>query len=478
MKKLITKYNNTSKIFKGSLWFSFSTFLQFGLTIIATPIFTRIFSLEQYGIYSLYSTWLSILLIVSTFNISGPIFNTIIHKYSETKQSILSNSIYSQLLIYTISLVVFIFYSCFCGELYGISLTLGIIIYIQILLNIPYRTWIAKCKYENDYLKCCILVIIQAILSFGFSIGFVFLFSNLILGRIIGFILPLTIFSFIAIYYIFRKTKLLDNKINWRMIKSILIITFPLLFHYLAQSILSQSDRLFIHYYYGDDEVAIYSLIYSLSLLLTVVITAVNSTLTPWRYKQFDTRNMNKNRKITSIFVTEMSLMVFCLVLIGPEIIYFFGGEKYSPGVSLIPILANTILILLVYDTYSSIEFYLGKTIYAAIFTVAGALVNIGMNFLLIPIYGITGAAFATIISYLVMAILHIICSKILMKKRLNNISCFNDKYILFTILISILLNFSIYFIYDYFIARIILFMITIIIGILVFIKNKHFLSH
>lgn len=53
-----------SVVAKSALWFTFATVLQKGVSFITVPIFTRIMSTEQYGIFSVYLSWISVLTIL------------------------------------------------------------------------------------------------------------------------------------------------------------------------------------------------------------------------------------------------------------------------------------------------------------------------------------------------------------------------------------------------------------------------------
>ena len=62
--RFVTKYKKMSVVTKAALWFTFATVLQKGISFFTVPIFTRIMSTEQYGIFSVYLSWISVLTIL------------------------------------------------------------------------------------------------------------------------------------------------------------------------------------------------------------------------------------------------------------------------------------------------------------------------------------------------------------------------------------------------------------------------------
>jgi len=79
-------------------------------------------------------------------------------------------------------------------------------------------------------------------------------------------------------------------------------------------------------------------------------------------------------------------------------------GSDYWPGLQIVPIVLLAYLINGMYTVFSAGIYIEEKSIYVPFITGAGALVNVIVNFLLIPVLNITGAAIATLASYIVMA--------------------------------------------------------------------------
>lgn len=462
--------NKFNSMTKGTFWFALSYLLQKAISIFSTPVFTRLFTTEEYGTYSMYSTWLSIILVISTFNISGPVYNTLSHKYSDEQDGLWTNTLCVEIGTVLFAFSVFFVFEYFFGILSGIDLTLLILIFFNVISNIMSSLWLSKSKYQNDYLIPSIATIIQSLLSFGLAVAFSFIFKNKVYGRIIGSIIPMAVLSIFASFFFFKKGKFQPN---WRMIKNIFLLSLPLVFHYLAQDALGQGDRIFLEEFYGKTEVAVYSLSYSLAFLPLVFVQAINATFAPWKFRKIEKKDNLSMRKMIPIFAVVVFSVTFLLVLIGPEVITIFGGENYSVGAQLMPILGSSVMAVFFYDIYSTSEFYYERTLIASLITFVAAALNIGLNALIIPNYGSVGASFATFISYVFMALAHFVSSKIILYKKNNNLDYYNDRFMIIFTFFSILIIGLLYFLYDYTIVRLVIFGAYLVIGIVIVFINK-----
>ena len=91
LKKLQNKYNALPIQAKASFWFLTCTLLQKGISIITTPIFTRLLSTAEYGSFSVFNSWLSIISVIITFGLTQGVCMQGLIKYSEHKNIFLSS---------------------------------------------------------------------------------------------------------------------------------------------------------------------------------------------------------------------------------------------------------------------------------------------------------------------------------------------------------------------------------------------------
>ena len=99
--------------------------------------------------------------------------------------------------------------------------------------------------------------------------------------------------------------------------------------------------------------------------------------------------------------------LVFGILLIAPEILFFFGGELYMPALSVMPPVMIGCCFQFAYTFYVNIEHYLKKTLLLSIATGVAATLNLALNYLFIPSFGYIAAAFTTLVGYTALLLLH-----------------------------------------------------------------------
>lgn len=132
----------------------------------------------------------------------------------------------------------------------------------------------------------------------------------------------------------------------------------PLLAYYLSQVIFNQSDRIMISHYCGKGKAAIYGVAYTLAMILTFVLNAINNSYVPWFYKKIKEGKEEENTKIATGISILMALMIICVVIAAPEIILIMSGKQYSEAVWIIPPVAMSLLLLFYSQLFINVQFY------------------------------------------------------------------------------------------------------------------------
>ena len=107
---LLRKYQKMPLAVKSSLWFVICNVLQKGISFLTTPIFTRLLSKDEYGQFSLFLTWYSILHIFATLELTGGVYNKGLAKY-KTNRECFSSALLGLSTLATI--ILFFIYLCF-----------------------------------------------------------------------------------------------------------------------------------------------------------------------------------------------------------------------------------------------------------------------------------------------------------------------------------------------------------------------------
>ncbi len=138
----------------------------------------------------------------------------------------------------------------------------------------------------------------------------------------------------------------------------------------------------------GYESAGIYSVAYSISMMIFVISGALNLALQPWLFKKLK----NNNDKNCSDLMVSSTLLIYCclcLVAAAPEIIMIMGGKRYLEAIWIMPPVIISVIVMFIYQQYVNILFFYDKTRYIFGVSVVAAFINIILNYFCIEKYEI-----------------------------------------------------------------------------------------
>lgn len=457
---------------KAAIWFIICSFLQKGISFITVPIFARIMSTSQYGIYSLYISWFQVLTLFTSLNLFYGTLDNGMVKFEKDRDKYISSM---QGLTITLTTIVFIIYLLFSTQWHEIIRLSPIYIYImfiEMFVGPSLSFWSGRQRFEYTYKKLVFVTLIKSIFNPVFALGLMCFFSDKALGRILAIVIVEIIISGFLMIRQFKKGKSFFHKKYW---KYALHLSIPMLPHYLAGTILNQGDRIMIEKIVNMNSVAYYSIAYSIGMLMNIFTSAINSAITPYIYQKLKSKNLEGVKELINIILFLIACISICMILISPELILLFGSNKYSAGQYVIPPIIASVYFIFLYGIFSLPQFYYEKTKFLMLSSVCAALLNIILNFIFIKAFGFIAAAYTTLICYILYSIGHYVVSVKVLSNILDNKSLFDIKIIGIISIILILMVLTINFLFSYIWIRLIL--ILIILLLIVFKKNIIFNS-
>lgn len=423
LKTMLEKYKMISRPVKASFWAIVCSVIQKCISFITTPIFTRILTTEQYGICSLFDSWFTIIILFTSLSIYANSFNNAMIKYESKKDEYISASLSLILIISLIFSFVCICYSSFFSNITGLSVTLLYTMMLQLIFVPSYSVWMSKKRFEFEYFGPIITTLIISFFCPVLGIIAVNITEYKAEAKIIAFALPQVILGIVFFIYSFIKGKKIFDKEIW---KYVLKLNIPLIPFYLSSIVLVQADRIMIGKLVGTSEVAIYSLAYTLSLVMTMVNNAINQSLMPYIYKKIKAKEYKNINSIVTIMCLIVASFNILVMLIGPELIAFFGNREYIMAKWIVPPVAASVFIIFVYQMFGIILMYWEKTKEMVACSSVIAILNIVLNYFGIKIFGYISAGYTTLISYMILCIVYYIQYKKIIIKHLNSYKLFN----------------------------------------------------
>lgn len=464
-------YHKMSDPVRASLWFTVTSVIQKGIALLSTPIFTRLLTTDQYGVYSVYQSWYSIIAIFATLNLYAGVYNNGMTNWPDKRPQYTSAL---QGLSTTVTIVLFVGYIItenFWNSFLGLSSFFVCAIFIQALFEPAFSFWAAGQRYDYKYQKLVAISVLMGIASPVLGVVSVVLTEHKAEARVFSYVLVQAGVGLVFYIINFAKGKHFYIGKYWRYA---LAFNLPLIPHYLSQTVLNQADRIMISNMIGNSEAAIYSIAYTISMMFTIVTGAINNTFIPYTYKAIKNRSYNELKNNSCILVALVGVACIVAMMFGPEIIKIFAASEYYEARWVVPPVAEALLFMFIYPLFCNVEFYFEKTKFIMAASSFAAVINIGLNYIGIKLFGYIAAAYTTLVCYILLSAAHYIMYKSICKSKGLKTELYNIRFISGISVLSLVIMVLITLVYDMVIIR---YAVIICIAIICFIKREQIVS-
>ena len=446
IRKLQDKYLSLPVQVKASFWFLISAFLQKGISVITTPIFTRLLSTSEYGQYNVFNSWLGIITVFITLQLYSGVFTQGMVKFEDRKYQYASSLQGLCLTLVIFWTIVYFLFRNMWNHLFGLTTVQMLAMIIMIWTSSVFSFWSVEQRVDFCYHKLVAISIITSIAKPVIGIVFVILANDKVTARILG----LALVEVAAYTWMFfsqmRKGRIFFDKFFW---KHALRFNLPLIPHYLSMTVLNSSDRIMINSMIGSNEAGIYSLAYSVSQIMVLFNTALLQTIEPWLYKKIKAKKVEDIATVAYPAFILIATVNILLIAFAPEVIRLFAPTSYCDAIWVIPPVTMSVYFMFAYTFFAVFEFYYEKTHYVAIATVSGAVLNIVLNYIFIKIFGYYAAGYTTLFCYVIFAVYHFYFMRKICKKELNGTMPYKISVLLMITFVFSLLGFVFLLLYN-----------------------------
>lgn len=368
-----------------------------GLAIISIPVMTRLLSPSDYGILAIFGSLVAIFSIFFGFGIRGAVSRYYYEKTDDFGSFFTTNAIF----------------------LWGAGIILMIIFFlnkniIASWVNIPTLLvelasivgfFSASFEFVSAYLQAskqsivlARLTILRAVLTLTMTIIITLLLKdNLYLGSVYSSLTFAFLFFIFSIYMI---SKIGTFSFNANHLKYSLIFGLPIIVHLLSAFIMNTFDQIMINKMVGSYETGLYAFAYKVGMLFQMLIMGLNQAWVPMFYEKLRDNKYDEIEETAKKFSYLVSGVALMITILGPILVAILAPDSYSEALHIVPIIIVGFIFQYFYFMYINYAFYEKKTSMIATITIIAGLINIGLNYWLIPIFGYAAAAWTTLLTY------------------------------------------------------------------------------
>lgn len=395
------------RIVRNSGLYSVVSFLQKGAAFFLLPVYTAYLSPEDYGTLSVIQAIVSFFSIFLLLSLDGAAAR--FHFFSEDKYC--RTRVWGTILLLVLgnSLilgVILIIFNRWLVEPFAKGIPFYPLIFLALLATILsplylfFQRWLQVTQQGGRYvinmlLNFIILTTLNIIALVVFKLG--------VLGWIYATLITSVIFFLYSLI-------LFVPHVQFRPEKAIMVDAYkyalPLLPHTVSSWFQTMVDRVFLNTFLGPEKTGLYSVGYQFGSVVGIVASSVNQAFSPWFMErvQQNRADLSEVYSFAKFAVTGYCCLACVITLFSPEAIRLMTTATYHTAWKPVAFISYG-QVFLGLSLFLSMPLWLKHTKYVFIVTSISALTSVALNYLLIPGWGMMGAAIASYISLFVSSV-------------------------------------------------------------------------
>ena len=399
--------------FKDSAIYALPALVSRGLSLFLVPLYTRVLSPGDYGSLDLLTVFASIINLTIALEVSQGLARYYTGESdSDRKVSYASTAFCFTFFCYSVfALLASLFAPCLAHFIMGqagleVAFRLGIAL---IWSNGLFYLIQNQFRWELRSRNYAIVSLLMSFTTAASTVWFAFFFRWGLEGMLLGMVTGSLAGTILGLWLLRNSFRF---RFNYFFLRDMLAFSTPLVFSGVAVWISLYIDRVMINRLLSVEAVGLYGIGYRVASIASLVMVGFQGALTPLVYAHCqDPETPGQLAKIFRIFMLFALFIYLILSLFAQDIVRLLTTEQFFGGATVVIYLVPAVLLSNMYIFAPGIS--IAKKTHLMIWiNFGGALVNIFLNFILIPVLGIIGAGLATLFSSFVVFTSHMVMSQ------------------------------------------------------------------
>lgn len=399
------------RLFKHSAIYAIGTGIQSMAGLFLIPLYTKNLDAKTFGQLELLNTIILVLANLLSLGFASAYLKCLeldVNKEKE-KKALASTAFFTTLIFSTTLTLFLLFLAPTIGSFFKLDSTLYVYIVFGTNLSfISFSIGLAFLRAAEKSISYTLISITKFILVIGLNTYFVLVLKWGLLGILSGNLISQVICLLLLIPTFVKSINFSFKK---ELLKKLMIFGLAVIPSGLAMWVMDLSDRYLLNYYLDTTDVGYYALAYKFGYLISLLL--VTPFQLAWPTVSF---SLAKNKEAKKIYAKVLTYFLFVSFFVGflitifsKNLIPIISKTEYLKALDVIPWVAFAYVLLGVHFIIVVGLHIKNKSKYYPILIIIPGLMNLGLNFFVIPRFGIIGAGMSTFISFLVLAILTVL---------------------------------------------------------------------
>ncbi len=423
----MSKKERYSTLLKDTVLFGISDFASKVLTFFLLPLYTAVFSTEEYGQIDLLSNIVNLIYPLITFSIVEALIRFALDK-NKNKNEVLSIAI-----VFVMGGTVFLAFlspfSSYFGETFDKYWVMFIMLFNGYSLRMLFSYYCRGCKLKNIF---AVQGVLQTVCVIGLNLLFLLIFKF----GIVGYLLATICSYYIATIYMIIAGKLwrdiIQFKFDVQLLKEMLCFSIPMIPTQVSWWLANSMDKYFIIAMVGIGASGVFAMAHKIPTILSAITQIFNKAWQISAVSIFESKKSGEEyTEIYSVYCFLCMIVAFGINVFAKLIgIILFDNEFFSAW--------TYVPVLVIAATLSSMAGFLAQIFTAAkktkvlfVSTFLATIINFIFNYVLIKMLGTIGAAYATMLCFFFVWLFRSICVRKIVDLKINYIRLFVSLLIL-----------------------------------------------
>lgn len=354
---------------RASLWYTASSIIARAASMLATPIFTRLLSTEEYGLFPLYSSWLSLFCVVLTLEITGGVTQRALQRETD-RSELLSCALGLVMTCCATGSLMYILLRRWINGLTGLGTSTTLLLLLNVSLSAIISLHTSLCRYEYRYRSIAALSIVTAIASPLIALLLIKTTPLRSSARIVASVIVCAAAALPHLYsIIYASRRIFSARVWCNLLKAAL----PLLPHYLAAAVIPRVGELALSSILGRATVAKYSVATSLGMALTMLTGGILGALVPWIMRRLQCNEHSGVRSIVSLCTELICIGALGILALMPEAMSILAPKEYFSALPAVFPLAISAVPILLYGVVSAAALFYERPYVSSVSSLSGA---------------------------------------------------------------------------------------------------------
>jgi O-antigen/teichoic acid export membrane protein len=270
-----------------------------------------------------------------------------------------------------------------------------------------FTTFLVVLQTRNKAGQYAFISLAHFFLTTAFTVAFVVFLRWGVTGALVATVAATIVFFALSLYLMRSEVRFC---LNWRFLREALTYSLPQIPHSLASQTTAMADRLILNSKLGTAAAGIYSVGAMIAMVVEVAANSVNRAYVPLSMSALKSRNpseLAQLRTIGSLVVAGFCLIGAAIGAFGRELVWLLTTAAFSGAAAVIPILVFGGVATAIYYILVNVFFFDRSAInLLPICTLSAAILNVSLALMLVPRFGLIGAAAANLIAQTLAAVL------------------------------------------------------------------------